>query len=156
MYTSLSVLLVCKIRDANKQQRYSKDFPSRFQTEVCKPSLDSFGDRVFHCGLEMHPKFFITQKLWFWVYFYKESENEIWFIFTSVNMLGTKKGWANCCWKTNKKSWFNFPQDFLGLGCKCLCYQKLSKRGKGKRQWRSQQLFELCIWSSGNVDLEST
>lgn len=41
--------------------------------------------------------------------------------------------------RNKKKIRFNFPQDFLGLGCKCLCYQKHCKRGKGKRQWQSQQ-----------------
>lgn len=39
----------------------------------------------------------------------------------------------------NKKCWFHFPQVFLGLGCKCFCYQKLREGGKGKRQWQSQQ-----------------
>lgn len=102
---------------------------------------------------------FLLLKLWFWVYFYKESENEIWFIFTSVNMLGTKKKkdeQTPAERNKKKRSWFNFPQDFLGLGCKWLCYQKLCKRGKSKRQWQSQQWFELRIWPSGNVDLEST
>lgn len=30
--------------------------------------------------------------------------------------------------RTKTKSWFHFPQDFLGLGKKYLCYQKTLRR----------------------------
>lgn len=141
-----------------KQKRHSKDFSSHFQTEVCKQSLDSFG----------------LVSLWFGdasnVFYYSNFGSECIFI-RSLRMKYDSYLHLLTCWERKKKkkdeqtpaernkkkrSWFNFPQDFLGLGCKWLCYQKLCKRGKSKRQWQSQQWFELRIWPSGNVDLEST
>lgn len=93
---------------------------------------------------------FLLLKLGFWVYFYKESENEIWFIFTSVNMLGTKKkkkeGWANCCLKKKKKKLVQFPTRLSRFGLRVFMLPETLWEVKAKDSGRVSNNLS---WASG-------